>query len=115
MPLALVEVTISEGLAKRIVDLSDPATLARLEIGPDRLAHHNRLVTQAIARDLHQRTERLAGFRWWSAITGAWHTMVLFTDREGDGDLSFSRPEIVSPEMPELLQVLERLGIRPGR
>jgi hypothetical protein len=75
----------------RLVDLCDPVELARRGIAPDRLAFRDRSVTQAIARELHREPE-LAGFRWWSALFGEWHTVVLFSDRLPNDALPFSEP-----------------------
>ena len=77
--LALVEITLASTLTDRIPDCTDPNVLATLGLCPDELAHHDRKITQSIARQLY--TEMHAGMRWWSALTGAWHTNVVFTDR----------------------------------
>lgn len=108
--LALVEVTLAPTLAARIVDCTDPAVLARFDLRPDHLAHHDRTVTQAIARRLHQRD--VAGLRWWSALTGAWHSTVVFTDREHDRDVTFAAPRVIEPSDPVLTRALSVLGIR---
>lgn len=55
--LAMVEVTLAGALVDRIPDCSDPEVLTRLGIRPDDLAHHDRTLTQAIARRLHKRGE----------------------------------------------------------
>ena len=113
-PLALVEVRLVPALVRRIVDCTDPAVLQDLGIGPDDLAHHDRSLTQAIARRVYDRREggRAAGLRWWSALTGAWHTTVLFTDRERAGEVVFGTPRVVSESDPGLLRALVVLGIR---
>ena len=43
------------------------------------LAASDRRVTQGIAGRIHAAGH--SGFRWWSALSGEWHTVVLFTDR----------------------------------
>lgn len=116
-PLALVEVTLAASLVARLADLTEPSTLALLKLGPDELAHHDRTWTQAIARRLHDEpweTGDLAGFRWWSALTGAWHTLVVFTDRERRGEVRFGRPRFLSPTDPEVVTALDMLGIGAG-
>ncbi len=83
----------------RLTDLCDPLELARRNIAPDQLAFRNRAVTQAIARELHRNAD-LAGFRWWSALLGEWHTVVLFSDRLPEDALTFSTPEELSVASP---------------
>lgn len=112
--LALVEVTLGAVLAAAIPDCTDPGTLAAFGIRPDELAHHDRTLTQAIARRLHDAgagSGNPAGFRWWSALTGAWHATVVFTDREV-GELHYGAPRVVEPDDPALLRALLVLGIR---
>jgi len=109
--LAQVEVRLAASLARRIADCTDPPVLARLGIRPDALAHHDRTRTQAIARRLHAR-RGTAGFRWWSALTGAWHTVVLFTDRERRGEVRFGTPRVLEPAHPDVGRALSVLGIR---
>lgn len=113
-PLALVSVTLAPSLAGRIVDCTDPAGLADYGIRPDDLAHHDRERTQAIARRLHQRRD-VTGLRWWSALTGAWHTVVIFTDREARGDVTFGVPRALGAGDAELARALEVLGIVGNR
>ena len=112
--LALVGVTLREELAAALPDCTDPAVLAAFGIRPDELAHHDRTRTQTIARRLHTAgvaTGTPAGFRWWSALTGAWHATVIFADREGDG-LEFGVPKVIDAGDPALLRALLVLGIR---
>jgi hypothetical protein len=108
--LALVEVALSSSLMARIVDGTDPAVLARIGLRPDQLAHHDRTVTQAVARRLHGLGA--AGLRWWSALTGAWHTTIIFTDRERARDVTFGVPRFVEPSDAVLGCTLAVLGIR---
>lgn len=113
--LALVEVGLTPALTGRIADCTDPAVLAVLDLRPDDLAHHDRTLTQAIARRLHERgaaTGDPAGLRWWSALTGGWHTTVVFTDRERPGEVTFGAPRHVEAQHPEVVRVLAVLGIR---
>lgn len=112
---ALVEVTLAAGLVQRIPDCTDPEILAALGLRPDQLAHHDRRVTQAIARRLHglgAAAGKPAGLRWWSALTGAWHTYVVFTDRERAGEVRFGAPRHVQPSDPYVHRALSVLGIR---
>jgi hypothetical protein len=110
-PLALVEMTLSPALLSRVADCTDPAVLNELHIYPDHLAHHDRAITQRIARRLYERRE-MAGLRWWSALTGAWHTLVLFTDRVPRAALEAGAPRVLEPGEPALARALSMLGIR---
>jgi len=114
--LALVEVTLSASLTARIADCTLPETLVSLGIRPDDLAHHDRTRTQAIARRLHTLGETSgipAGLRWWSALTGAWHTTVVFTDRVRQGELKFGTPRPLRLDDADVLRALNALGVRP--
>jgi hypothetical protein len=82
--LALAPVVVDASL--RLADLCDRHELARRDIAPDRLAYRDRAVREAIARDLYE-DRSLAGFRWWSALFGDWHTVVLFSDRLPEGSM----------------------------
>jgi RES domain len=113
--LALVEVTLGASLVARIPDCTDPAVLSELGLKPDELAHHDRRVTQGIARRLHERSGvagEVAGLRWWSALTGAWHTTVVFTDRERAGEVASGAPRRLAEGDAELVRALMVLGIR---
>lgn len=109
--LALVEVTLGASLAARIIDCTDPDVLSAHALRPDELAHHDRVRTQRIARRLHDAGDA-AGLRWWSALTGAWHSVVVFTDRELSGDVVFGSPRKLAPNDDDLVRAFELLGIR---
>jgi hypothetical protein len=114
-PLALTDVALSPRLTKHIADCTDPAVLSALGLRPDELAHHDRTVTQSIARRLHDMSrlpDAYTGLRWWSALTGAWHTTVVFTDRESPDDLRWSTPHALSPDHPAVIKALAALGVR---
>jgi hypothetical protein len=108
--LALVRVTLDNALLARIPDLTSAETLGALRIRPDLLAHHDRQITQRIARELH--TAGYAGLRWWSALTGAWHTTVVFTDRASAMALCCDAPVLLDPDDDVVRRACERLGIR---
>lgn len=110
-PLALVDVKLTASIAARLVDCTDPSVLTAHDIAPDELAHHDRERTQAIARRLHDRGDT-SGIRWWSALTGAWHTVVIFTDRERPGDVPFGSPRELQLGDDDVIRALEMLGIR---
>lgn len=110
-PLALVEVTLAASLVARIPDCTEPTVLTKLRLRPDQLAHHDRALTQAVSRRLHDAGDN-AGLRWWSALTGGWHTTVVFTDHERDGDVVFGAPQVLVPSDPTVVRALSVLGIR---
>ncbi|MCU0647088.1 MAG: RES family NAD+ phosphorylase [Gemmatimonadaceae bacterium] len=109
-PLALVRVVVRDTLLARVPDCTEAATLLTLDVKPSLLAHHDRRRTQAIARAVHR--AGYAGLRWWSALTGAWHTTVLFTDAERAGDVRFAEPRVLHPDDEVVRHACERLGIR---
>ncbi len=108
-PLAAVEVTLDSTLLSRLANLCDPEVLGALGIAPDETAHHDRMVTQPLARRIYD--ANYAGLRWWSTITGAWHTAALFSDRLDPGDVTFGVPRILSPTSVELLEARRMLNI----
>jgi hypothetical protein len=113
--LALVEVTLAASLVDRIADCTDPRTLDTLGIRPDELAHHDRTLTQDIARRLHAlgaASGAPAGLRWWSALTGAWHTTVVFTDRQRAGEITWGTPRHVDVSDGAMIRAVSVLGIR---
>jgi hypothetical protein len=107
--LALVRAEVSEGLAGRLVDLCDPAQLLELAVRPDETAAANRRTTQSIAERIYM--ARFAGLRWWSALRGEWHTLVLFPDRIGAGGLRFDVPEPLDRTHDAVLTAMRELGI----
>lgn len=93
-----------------VADLCSPEELHRRGIAPDRLASRDRSVTQSIAAALHDDAS-LAGFRWWSAFSGDWHTFVLFRDRLAPDALSFGEPTPLDASVPTLRTAAHALGI----
>jgi len=108
-PLAVASVELDRSIATRVLDLTDPATLARVGLKPDELASHQRAVTQGIARRLYAAGE--VGFRWWSALTGAWHATVLFADRYDPSELPWSTPMLLTLGSPDLAAAAKMLGL----
>ncbi len=108
--LALVAVTVAGAVMARVADLTDPATLLHHGVRPDVLAGRDTQRTQAIARALY--AAGLPGFRWWSALSGDWHTVVLFLDRLHPDTLVFATPELLSLEHPAVRMAAEILGVR---
>jgi hypothetical protein len=106
--LAICSVELDPSLP--LADLCDPQELARRNIAPDRLAFRDRTVTRAIAGDLYL-DPALAGFRWWSALFGEWHTVVPFSDRLRNDSLTFSTPEPLEPGSPAVVAAAAALAI----
>lgn len=110
--LALVTVKLGERVAP--VDLCDPSVLAARGIAPDRLAYRDRDVTRQIAAELHEDAS-VAGLRWWSAFFGEWHTVALFSDRLGAGDLVFGEPIVLDLDSPAVVAAASALGAEIDR
>lgn len=110
-PLAVAAfrtVSLSTGT---LADLTDPSTLVRLGIRPDQVASHDRSTTQQLARRVHNAGH--SGLRWWSSLTGEWHTTVLFADRCEPGSWMVDAPGPLLPEHPALAEALRFLRM-PG-
>ena len=103
--LALARAEIPAELVARLADLCDPATLLELGIRPDETAAVSRRTTQSIADHIYR--ARFAGLRWWSALRGEWHTLVLFPNR-----LRNLRPRFDPPEPLELTHEAVRAAMR---
>ena len=89
-PLSLVEATVVAPPAS-IVDLCDPAELVRFGCRPDQLMSRDVLRTQSIARKLYE--GGLGGFRVWSALTGDWHSTVIFLGAvKPAGSITYGNP-----------------------
>ena len=108
--LALVSVTLAEDIVPRIADLTDPAVLVAQGIRPDALASPERVRTQAISRALH--AAGFAGFRWWSALHGDWHAVLLFVDRIPPDGLAFGAPKTLSVAHPAVVEAARALNMR---
>jgi len=112
-PLALVPITLTmpfaEEDARAIVDLCDPAMLDRYGIRPDVLASWDFTRTQQVARQLF--ADGCLGFRWWSALSGAWHTTVLFNERLAAASVVFGTPAPLTPATDAVIEAARRLAI----
>jgi hypothetical protein len=107
--LALVEVLVPPRLSARIVDLTDPHVLAQRSIGPDVIASGDRQRTQALA-ELLMADGRL-GLRWWSALTGDWHTTVLFMTPGVSRGLDYGRPQPLHLGTRSVREAADRIGL----
>lgn len=111
-PLAIASYTLEAAVSAGILDLCDPAVLAREQIAPDTLAARDRRVTQQLAGRIHAAAH--PGFRWWSALIGEWHTVVLFTDRIPLDALTVSTPVPLAASHPAVTAACEVLGVEIG-
>lgn len=100
--LALVECTSN---IPKIADLCDPRVLAKHGIAPDVLASREITRTQAIAAALQK--EGYAGLRWWSALSGDWHTIVVF-----EGRIEYAEPEALTTGHKAVQEAAAALGLR---
>ena len=108
--IAVVEVRADAATGLTVADLTRPAVMERLGVRPDVIASHDRRRTQAAARAVH--AAGYAGLRWWSALTGEWHGLVLFLDRVAAGALRWGTPEPITPETPAMREAARLLGFR---
>jgi hypothetical protein len=108
-PLALVEVNVPDDVAKHIVDLDDPAQLARLGLRPSTVASDDRRRTGRIATVVHE--SGATGLRWWSKLSGDWHGVVLFLARAPLSRLVLGKPELLTPTHPAVVQACRHLAI----
>lgn len=90
-PLAMVEVTICPPASGIVADLCKPRELSRFGCRPDQLMSRKLLWTQSLSQRLHR--AGLFGFRVWSALTGDWHSTILFMDRVStDATVNYGSP-----------------------
>ncbi|HMG18700.1 MAG TPA: RES family NAD+ phosphorylase [Gemmatimonadales bacterium] len=101
-PLALVECRLEK---TKLADLCDPAVLVKLGIAPDVLASREITKTQAIAAALH--AAGFGGLRWWSALSGDWHTIVVF-----QGAIAYGAPEQLTMGHKAVQEAAMALGVR---
>lgn len=76
-PLTLATLSLEIG-EEALLDLDDGAVLAAERIRPSQVVTRDRGVTQAWARELHERRPQAPGLRWWSTLEGAWINVTLF-------------------------------------
>jgi len=74
-------------------------------IKPDVLASRDFTKTQRVAAALYK--EGFAGLRWWSALSGDWHTIVVF-----QGDVEYGKPEPLSIGHKIVQEASVALGIQ---
>jgi len=100
--LALVECRLEK---IKLADLCDPAVLVKHAIAPDVLASREITKTQAVAAALH--AAGFAGLRWWSALSGDWHTIVVF-----EGAIVYDEPEQLAVGHAVVQEAATTLGFR---
>jgi hypothetical protein len=100
--LALVECELG---AITLADLCDPQVLVKHDIRPDTLASREIAKTQAIASRLLK--AGYDGLRWWSALSGDWHTIVAF-----GGKIAYKQPEQLTLQHPAVRDASAALGIQ---
>jgi len=71
------------------------------------LASRNRAATQSVSRSLFD--HGLAGFRWWSALHGDWHALLLFLARIAPGEVTYAEPEPLTPVHPAVVAAAREL------
>lgn len=101
-PLALVECRLGK---IKLADLCDPAVLLKHDIKPDLLASRDFAKTQRVAAHLYK--EGFAGLRWWSALSGDWHTIVVF-----QGEIVYGTPEPLTMGHKIVQEASVALGIQ---
>lgn len=101
-PLALVECQVGK---IKIADLCDPEVLVKHGIAPDVLASREIAKTQGAAAALYK--AGFAGLRWWSALSGDWHTIVVF-----QGDIAYGEPEQLTVGHKAVQEASVALGVR---
>ena len=108
LPLALAELDLSE--SARLVDLDDPAVLTRERLQPSRVATRDRVMTQALARRIHDERAEAAGMRWWSVHESLWMNVTLF-DRAA-GALELVSVRRLAIDDADVQAAAESLGLR---
>lgn len=112
-PVALVEITVPAEVARRIPDLGDPGQLLRFGVRADTLAlpESMRRETQEVVRRIYRDEDDLPGFRWWSALHGAWHGTVLFVDRVPLDTLLYGESLLLTTRHPAVRAAAASLGM----
>jgi hypothetical protein len=100
--LALVECELDK---ITLADLCDPAVLVQHHIRPDTLASRDIARTQEVAARLLK--AGYAGLRWWSALSGDWHTIVVF-----EGKIVYKQPEPLTLAHEVVREASAALGIQ---
>jgi RES domain len=105
---ALVELDLDERLV--LVDLDDPAELARRRLRPSRVATRQRRVTQATAASIFR--AGAGGIAWWSTLNADWGHVTLFFERAVRSATLAAAPVRLSTALTPVRQAADELGIR---
>ena len=108
LPLALAEVRLDD--AATLIDLDDPAVLARERLRPSLVATRDRSLTQNLALALHRRHRSAAGLKWWSTWEAQWANVTLF-DR-ARSRLRLETVSELSVDHPVVTQAADFFGLR---
>jgi hypothetical protein len=111
LPRVVVGVRLPAEVAEALPDFARGDVLARFGVRADELCSRDRRVTQAAARRIHAHPDAVPGFRWWSALHGDWHVVLLFLDRVGIGEIEFGEPEVLTIDHPAVAEAAEALGL----
>jgi hypothetical protein len=109
-PLALVEIQLPGDIAEGIVDLDDAGQLLRFGFSPGLVASADRTRTHEVAATIY--ASGATGLRWWSALSGDWHTVVLFLDRAPVERLEIDTPELLSRTHPAVVSACRHLAMK---
>ena len=109
-PLAIVGIELPDDIREGIVDFDDPAQLTRFGVAPSVLASEDRERTQAVAAMTY--ASGATGLRWWSALSGDWHSVVLFLDRAPVERMEIDRPEVLTREHAAVVSACRFLAMR---
>ena len=109
-PLAIASIELPDDIAEGIVDFDDPAELSRFGVAPSVLASEDREKTQGVAARAY--ASGATGLRWWSALSGDWHGVVLFLDRSPVERMEIDAPEILTREHPAVVSACRFLAMK---
>ncbi|MEO8337226.1 MAG: RES family NAD+ phosphorylase [bacterium] len=107
--LAFAAIALSDDTAAHIANLDDPRTLLEHGISPSTLASDDRARTQAVAESLF--AGDATGLRWWSRLSGDWHSVVLFLERAMPSGLAIGNPVLLTGDHPAVLSACRYLGV----
>lgn len=96
LPLALAQLDLDDDV--ELLDLDDPAVLAREGLRPSEVATRDRTVTQPQAAVLYERHDQVGVLEWWSTLEASWRNLTLF-DRAADelAAIDCGQLELVDP------------------
>lgn len=109
VPLALAELSLTE--EGGLLDLDDPAVLARTGLRPSQVATGERDLTQTYAARLHALSPHPVALRWWSTIEASLINLTIF-DR-ARGALSLIEMHPLDVDHAAVQEASELLGLIP--